>query len=165
MPQRNILSELEFRLSQASYCLFNICLAELGLSWGTQALQILLQHVGSSVAAFEIFSCSMRTLSCSLWDLAPWPGIDPGPPTLEVPSPGPPGKSSAWFYTKKGRSEFKHFLVLGLVSLWRGCGNFFLPVVILRWGWAGCFLWIKQRRVGVCYVASVLSDSLWPCGL
>ena len=35
MPQRNILSELEFRLSQASYCLFVlifIYLAELGLS-------------------------------------------------------------------------------------------------------------------------------------
>ena len=26
--------------------------------------------------------CSMRTLSCSMWALAPWPGIEPGPPAL-----------------------------------------------------------------------------------
>ena len=25
---------------------------------------------------------SMRTLSCSIWDLVPWPGIEPGPPAL-----------------------------------------------------------------------------------
>ena len=27
-------------------------------------------------------SCSIRTLSCSMWDLVPWPGIKPGPPAL-----------------------------------------------------------------------------------
>ena len=27
-------------------------------------------------------SCSMQTLSCSIWDLVPWPGIEPGPPAL-----------------------------------------------------------------------------------
>ena len=26
----------------------------------------------------------MRTLSCSKWDLVPWPGIEPGPPALGV---------------------------------------------------------------------------------
>ena len=31
-------------------------------------------------------SCSMRTLSHAMWDLVPWPGIEPGPPTLGVPS-------------------------------------------------------------------------------
>ena len=26
----------------------------------------------------------MGTLNCGMWDLVPWPGIEPGPPTLEV---------------------------------------------------------------------------------
>ena len=34
------------------------------------------------VAACGIFSCSRRTLSCSMWDLVPRPGIKPGPPAL-----------------------------------------------------------------------------------
>ena len=34
--------------------------------------------------ACGIFSRSMRTLSCSLWDLVPWPGVEPRPPALEV---------------------------------------------------------------------------------
>ena len=29
-----------------------------------------------------VFSCSMWTLSWSIWDLVPWPGIEIGPPTL-----------------------------------------------------------------------------------
>ena len=37
---------------------------------------------GSLVEACGIFSCGMRTLSCSVWDLVPWPGIEPGPPAL-----------------------------------------------------------------------------------
>ena len=36
------------------------------------------------VAAFGIFSCSIQTLSCSMWDLVPWPGIEPGPRALGV---------------------------------------------------------------------------------
>ena len=39
---------------------------------------------GLSCGTQEIFSCSMQTLSCGMWDLVPWPGIEPGPPTLEV---------------------------------------------------------------------------------
>ena len=26
--------------------------------------------------------CSMQALSCGMWDLVPWPGIEPGPPAL-----------------------------------------------------------------------------------
>ena len=26
--------------------------------------------------------CNMQTLSCGVWDLVPWPGIEPGPPAL-----------------------------------------------------------------------------------
>ena len=29
-----------------------------------------------------IFSCGMRTLSCGMWDLVPWAGIEPEPPAL-----------------------------------------------------------------------------------
>ena len=32
--------------------------------------------------ACGIFSCGMRTLSCGMWDLVPWPEIEPGPPAL-----------------------------------------------------------------------------------
>ena len=41
-------------------------------------------------------SCSMCTLSYGMWDLVPWPGIEPGPLQWEgrVLATGPPGKSS-----------------------------------------------------------------------
>lgn len=43
-----------------------------------------LWHVGSWVliAACRIFSCSMRTLSCSMSDPVPWPGIELRLPAL-----------------------------------------------------------------------------------
>ena len=39
---------------------------------------------GLSCGTQEIFSCSMQTLSCGMWDLVPWPGIKPRPPALGV---------------------------------------------------------------------------------
>ena len=39
-----------------------------------------------SVEAHGIFSCGMQTLSCGMWDLVPWPGIEPRPPALGVQS-------------------------------------------------------------------------------
>ena len=30
----------------------------------------------------RIFSCSMRTLRCGMWNLVPWSGIEPRPPAL-----------------------------------------------------------------------------------
>ena len=30
--------------------------------------------------------CGIRTGSCSVWDLVPWPGVEPGPPTLGAQS-------------------------------------------------------------------------------
>ena len=47
------------------------------------------------VATREIFSCSMKTLSCGIWDLVPDRGLNPGPLHWEqgVLAPGPPGKS------------------------------------------------------------------------
>ena len=35
------------------------------------------------VLAFEVFSCSMQTLSCGLWDLVSWPGMEPWSTCLE----------------------------------------------------------------------------------
>ena len=32
----------------------------------------------------RIFSCGVRTLSCYMWNLDPWPGVEPGPPALGV---------------------------------------------------------------------------------
>ena len=32
------------------------------------------------------FSCSIWTLSCGIWDLVPWPGIEPRPPELGAQS-------------------------------------------------------------------------------
>ena len=32
----------------------------------------------------RIFSCGVRTLSCYMWNLDPWPGMEPGPPALGV---------------------------------------------------------------------------------
>ena len=71
----------------------SIYLAALDLSWGIQDLQSSLRHKGC-------FSWSIWTLSCNMWDLAPWIGTEPGTPTLgvwslshrttrEVPCPSP----------------------------------------------------------------------------
>ena len=48
----------------------------LGLSCGTWKL-------GSS-AACVIFSCGTRTFSWGMWDLVPWPGVEPQSPVLGV---------------------------------------------------------------------------------
>ena len=50
-----------------------------------------------SAAACRIFSYTMGTLSCGMWDLVPWPGIEPGPLPWEcrVLTTGPPGTSLA----------------------------------------------------------------------
>ena len=38
-------------------------------------------------------SCSMQTLSCYMWDLVPWPGIEPDPLPWDHRATGPPGKT------------------------------------------------------------------------
>ena len=55
------------------------------------------------VATCRIFSCSMRTLSCSMWDLIPCWGIELGPLHWEhgVLATGPPGKSQLLLLTGK----------------------------------------------------------------
>ena len=41
-------------------------------------------YTGVSVAACEVFSWGMWTLSCCRWDLVPWPGIELGLPPLSI---------------------------------------------------------------------------------
>ena len=45
-----------------------------------------LPHVGPSIfpVPCRIFSCSIWTLSCGMWDLIPWPGIEPRCSALRV---------------------------------------------------------------------------------
>ena len=45
---------------------------------------------GSLVVACGNFSCSIRALSCRMWDLVPWAGIEPGSPALRA------GRISPW---------------------------------------------------------------------
>ena len=37
----------------------------------------------ASVVAYQAFAVASRVLSCSTWDLLPWPGLNPGPLHLE----------------------------------------------------------------------------------
>ena len=40
-------------------------------------------HIGwVLVVACRVFNCGMQTLSYSMWNLVPWPGIKPRPPAL-----------------------------------------------------------------------------------
>ena len=62
--------------------------------WGIDLLSSL-QLVESFVAARRIFSCDLHALSCSMWELDPWPGIEPRPLHWKhgVLASRPPGKS------------------------------------------------------------------------
>ena len=68
-----------------------------GLSWGTQDLWSSLRHTGSVIftEACGSFSCGMRTLSRSKWDLVPQSGIESSPLHWKhrVLATGPPGRS------------------------------------------------------------------------
>ena len=49
----------------------------LSLSSSMQDLQSSLQ---SAACGMQMLSCSLQTLSLNIWDPAPWPGIESGPP-------------------------------------------------------------------------------------
>ena len=91
----------------------------------------------------DLFSCGMWTLSYSIWDLVPWPGIKPRPPYLGGPShshwrrqwhPTPvllPGKShgrrslvgcSPWGLEESDTTEQLHFH-FSLSCIGEGNGN------------------------------------------
>ena len=93
-----------------------IYLAVLRLSCGPGDLGSLILHVWSLVVAWGNFSsCGMQTLSYGVWDLVPWPGIEPGPPALALLSllaTGPPGKSQDSLFFKKKVSLQSHLNAL-----------------------------------------------------
>ena len=64
-----------------------------------------LQHTGSEifVVACRVFSCRLGTLSCSMWDLVPWPGIEPGSPALGAQS------LSHWTTREVPMNQFDYF--------------------------------------------------------
>ena len=57
-----------------------------GLVWQLSKIYIYLFGCARSQLSCWIFSCHLKTLSCSMWDLVPWPGMEPGPPALGAQS-------------------------------------------------------------------------------
>ena len=60
------------------------------------AVGLICWHSGPfSCGTWGISSCSMKTLSCGMWDLVPWPWSKPRASALEreALATGPPGKS------------------------------------------------------------------------
>ena len=54
-----------------------------------------LKHFIFIYLAVPVLSCSMWTLTCGMWDLVLWPGIEPKPPALET-------GVLAWTKSRKG---------------------------------------------------------------
>ena len=67
-----------------------------------------------SVAALQIFRCSMQALSCGMWHLVPWSGIKPRPPALGAWSlaSGPPGKSPNRFFRLRTAARSMKTLII-----------------------------------------------------
>ena len=94
-----------------------------------------------------IFSCSMRTLSCGMWDLVPWPGIKPGPPAL-----------GAWSLTHWTTRE-----VHRCMFEWEQSPDFPSFLDILECHWKGIVhrqLWAQKgsRRAAVLYTLSAINS-------
>ena len=102
-----------------------IYLVVLGLSCGTQDFPSLWQHI-------ESLNCGSRTLSCGMWALVPWPGIEPWPPAL--------GAWSLSHWTTKEvpdirfltRQEFKFFQSSASDKI-NSC--VWSPAIVSRLGW------------------------------
>ena len=75
---RLALSPYDFPINSAFFFLIDFYLFGCVESW--------LQHVGSAVLVMAC--CCMWILSCSLWVLVPWPGMEPRPPALGIQSLG-----------------------------------------------------------------------------
>ena len=70
----------------------------------------------------RIFSWGMWTLSCSMWDLIPWPGIEPGTPALGT-------QSLSHWTTKESESE--------RVKVTQSCLTLFDPMDYTVWNSPG----------------------------
>ena len=81
------------------------------------------------VEARKIFSlcCSMQTLSCSIWDLVPWPGFKPRSLVLgvEVLASGPPGKSlkCGFLFINNTKQDRSWFMMCVYFLLWVSVNN------------------------------------------
>ena len=74
------------------------------------------------VMVCRIFSWGMWTLSCSMWDLVPWPGIEPGTPALGA-------QSLSHWTTKESESE--------RVKVTQSCLTLFDPMHYTVWNSPG----------------------------
>ena len=66
---------------------------------------------GLSSSTQDRFSCSIWTLSCSMWDLVPWPGMEPRAPALG------PWSLSNWNSRKVLSSFFSYQVVNEVTSI------------------------------------------------
>ena len=66
----------------ASFSLILLILRSKGTPAFFQFFKFVNLAVRVLVVAYGIFSCSVQTFSCGMWDLVPCPGIEPGPPAL-----------------------------------------------------------------------------------
>ena len=73
----SLITSKPFIFNRILFFFWVIYLAAPGLNWGKW---------GSStfIAAFKSFSGSMRIVRCDMWDLIPWPGIEPASPLLQA---------------------------------------------------------------------------------
>ena len=69
---------------------------------------------GIFIAVCRVFSYRMQTLSCSLWDLVPWPGMEPSPLVQRVLATGSPEKSLLLSNLKVSILPSSHCLSLNL---------------------------------------------------
>jgi len=96
------------------------------------------------IAPLRIFSYGMQTFSCGMQDLVPWPGIEPGAPTLETL------RLSLWTTREAPllstlTSSYPKSLMVNVYLPWRSIS--FLKVGrnlwLVHWG----FPWIKRKSL------------------
>lgn len=114
------------------------------------------------VATCGISSCSRWILNCGMWDLVPWPGIEPGPPALETWS------LSHWEATPHQGSPSKWSLSLGphLQAVFCTFMSNFIFVILfyffLKWTFSPC---LQQSGALASYSLALLwvdrSSSRW----
>ena len=95
-----------------------------------------MRHAGSSifVATCGIFGCYIQTLSCSMWDLVPRPGIKLGPPEW--------GMQSLGHWTTREVPTICNLPHLALFSLSILFSRFIHVVVTLLSDWGSSFLFL-----------------------
>ena len=57
------------------------------------------------IVEYKIFNWETEPLNCDLWDLVPWPGIEPYPPVL-----------GAWSLSHWTTMKFQVFMLFSLVA-------------------------------------------------